>query len=177
MYLAVIILLLSYLMDDRHSLNLGALQDHSAEMKAASSSSKARKDDSRGYNSSREAIANKYAVVREQNRQTSNSKPEEKNIASAKVSLLDESSHSNGTKGEQSGLAMKWASMKNSFQNFKANMGSRKFLPLRPLQESTHVSRDSTPQSLDEIFQRLKQPAAEEENDSDNEDGMEMSRR
>uniref|UniRef100_A0A2P2NMZ6 Uncharacterized protein n=1 Tax=Rhizophora mucronata TaxID=61149 RepID=A0A2P2NMZ6_RHIMU len=36
----------------------------------------------------------------------------------------------------KNGLASKWESMKNGFQNFKANIGNKKFLPLCQIQET-----------------------------------------
>ena len=125
--------------------------------------------ESRRYKS-KEAISNKYAAVRAQSRHA-NTRPVE-NIASAKVSLLDGgSSHShNTTAGPLAGLAFKWESMKNGFQSFKANIGAKKFLPLRQTQEPQLVSRNSSSQSLDEIFQRLKRPSADHGSLSDDDD-------
>ncbi|KAF9678899.1 hypothetical protein SADUNF_Sadunf07G0084100 [Salix dunnii] len=154
------------------------------EMKAASSlgiedrkrsQSKPLKEESQRYGTSREAVSNKYAAFREQSRQA-NMRPVEKNAASAKVSLLDDGdSHTkNTTAGPPVGLASKWESMKNGFQSFKANIGSKKFLPLRQTQEPQPVSRDSSSQSLDEIFQRLRRPSGDRGSLSDDdEDGHE----
>ncbi|KAJ6677940.1 hypothetical protein OIU85_008515 [Salix viminalis] len=104
-------------------------------------------------------------------------RPVEKNVTSAKVSLLDDGdSHTNNsTAGPPAGLASKWESMKNGFQSFKANIGSKKFLPLRQTQEPQPVSRDSSLQSLDEIFQRLRRPSRDRGSlsDDDEEDGHE----
>ncbi|KAA8546769.1 hypothetical protein F0562_003198 [Nyssa sinensis] len=140
------------------------------------SSSKPSRDEVRRYSGSTESISNKYAAIREQSRQASKTKPVE-NIASAKVSLLDAgNSQSGNTVGvPSSGLASKWASMKSGFQSFKANIGAKNFLPLRQVQETKLLSRESSSESLDEIFQRLKQPASEHGNYSDeDEDRMEI---
>lgn len=122
--------------------------------------------------SSKEAISNKYAAIREQSssRQSSNTKPVEKSITSAKVSLLDAGEGG----GSSSGLVSTWESMKNGFQTFKANVGNKKFLPLRQGQDSNIVSRVSSSDSLDEIFQRLKRPGKEHGsyNSDDDEDGI-----
>ncbi|XP_011031069.1 PREDICTED: LMBR1 domain-containing protein 2 homolog A-like isoform X2 [Populus euphratica] len=117
--------------------------------------------ESQRYNTSKEAISNKYAAVRAQSRHA-NTRPVE-NIASVKVSLLDGgSSHShNTTAGPLAGLAFKWESMKNGFQSFKANIGANKFLPLRQVREPQPGSHDLSSQPLDEIFQRLKRPSAD----------------
>lgn len=143
------------------------------------SPSKPSKDETRKYGSHREAISNKYAAIREQSKQTSSNtkKPVEQSIASAKVSLLDagEPQPSSNPAGGPSGLASKWESMKSGFQSFKANLGNKKFLPLRQIQETTLVPRVSSSESLDEIFQRLKRPSADHESNSDDDaDGMEI---
>uniref|UniRef100_A0A2P2M4P6 LMBR1 domain-containing protein 2 homolog A n=5 Tax=Rhizophora mucronata TaxID=61149 RepID=A0A2P2M4P6_RHIMU len=129
--------------------------------------SKPMKEEGRTYNTSKEAISNKYAAVREQSRQA-NLRPVEKNIASAKVSLLDVN---NPTGGTSSGLASKWESMKNGFQNFKANIGTKKFPTLRQMQETKLISHKSSSESLDEIFQRLKRPTIHQRSPGDDEDG------
>ncbi|WCJ31934.1 LMBR1-like membrane protein [Euphorbia peplus] len=103
------------------------------------------KEDGRRYNNSREAMTNKYAAFREQS-----------------------SSESNVTTGgPSSGLSSKWESMKNGFQSFKTNIGAKKFLPLRQIQETKLVSHSSSSESLDEIFQRLKKSSPKPENNSD----------
>lgn len=138
-------------------------------------SSKSSVDEGRKYGSSREAMSNKYAAIREQIRQsTLNTKPVA-NIASAKVTLLDtdDGESSNTNEKTTSGLASKWESMKMGFQNFKANIGTKKFLPLPQVQETKTLSRHDSSQSLDEIFQRLKRPSGHG-GYSDDEDGMEI---
>ena len=161
------------------------LQDRTAiEMKATASlikeemkgsHSKSSKEETRKYGSHREAISNKYAAIREQSKQTPTNakKPVEQSIASAKVSLLDadEPQTSNPLGGPPLGLASKWESMKSGFQSFKANIGAKKFLPLRQIQETKLVSRVSSSESLDEIFQRLKRPSADHESYSDEDEG------
>ncbi|KAI9113940.1 hypothetical protein K1719_015191 [Acacia pycnantha] len=143
-----------------------------SEMKAKSSvtsekmngsPSKTLKEDTR--RSSREAIGNKYAAIREQSGQASKAKPEEKRITSAKVSLLDEgNTQSNNTaRLPPSGLASTWQTMKNGFQTFKANIGTKKFMPLRQAEENNNMSRVSSSESLDEIFQKLKRPTLDQD--------------
>ncbi|XP_021897450.1 LMBR1 domain-containing protein 2 homolog A, partial [Carica papaya] len=121
-------------------------------------SSKPPREEVRRYATSKESIGNKYAAMREQSRQASNSKPAEKNITSAKVSLLDaDNSRSSNITGEPSSrLASTWGTMKSKFQSFKANVEAKKFLPLRQIQESKPMSNHSSSESLDEIFHRLK---------------------
>ncbi|KAJ6917800.1 LMBR1 domain-containing protein 2 [Populus alba x Populus x berolinensis] len=83
--------------------------------------------ESQRYNTSKEAISNKYAAVRAQSRHAK-TRPVE-NIASAKVPLLDggSSQSHNTTAGPLAGLAFKWESMKNGFQSFKVNIGATDF--------------------------------------------------
>ncbi|KAF2283937.1 hypothetical protein GH714_017380 [Hevea brasiliensis] len=124
------------------------------------------KEEGSRYSTSKEAISNKYASLREQSRHA-NARPAEKNIASATVSLLDSgNSESSNTRGP-SGLASKWESMKNGFQSFKANIGAKRFLPLRQIQDTKLFSHDSSSESLDEIFQRLKRPSNDYGSNSD----------
>ncbi|KAL6976572.1 hypothetical protein U1Q18_025362 [Sarracenia purpurea var. burkii] len=93
------------------------------------SSSKPLKDEVHRYGGSREAISNKYTVIREQSRQTSKMKPVD-SIASTEVSLLQ----GGNSESPNSGLASKWASLKSGFQSFKSNMEAKKFLPVRQVQ-------------------------------------------
>lgn len=138
--------------------------------------SKPLRDDAHKYGGNKEAISSKYAAMREQSRQASFKKPVEKNITSAKVSLLDASNNlsenGNATGGPSSGVAATWQSMKLGFQSIRANLEARKFIPLRNVQENKLVSHDSS-ESLDEIFQRLKRPTLDQGNYS-GEDGDEM---
>ncbi|XP_020233264.1 LMBR1 domain-containing protein 2 homolog A [Cajanus cajan] len=123
--------------------------------------SKTMKEETRRYSSSREAISSKYAAFRQQSGFTSKSKAEEKNLASAKVSFVDrDDTHSSNATGT-SGLASKWQTMKTGFQSFKANFGGKGFLPVRQTQDAM-ISRVSSSESLDDIFQRLKQPALDQ---------------
>lgn len=135
------------------------------------------KEETRKYGSHREAMSNKYAAIREQNKQTPmNTKKAsvEQSIGSTKVSLL-ETVEAQDSNNSPSGLASKWASMKTGFQSFKANIGAKKFLPLRQVPETTLVSRVSSSESLDEIFQRLKRPSADHESYSEeDEEGSEI---
>ncbi|KHN44358.1 LMBR1 domain-containing protein 2 like A [Glycine soja] len=140
------------------------MERNGAEMKPTSSlitdevkgslSKTSKEDTSR----SREAITKKYAVIREQGGPASKLKSEEKNVASAD-SLFDEgnTNSSNSSGGPSSGLTSTWQSMKTGFQSFKTNIGAKKFLPLRQIQENKGPS-DSSSESLDDIFQRLKRP-------------------
>ena len=123
---------------------------------------KTSKSEARPYSGNREAISQKYAVMREQNKQTSSSKPIDNTIASAKVSLLNTgTSDSANDLGRTSSGMSTWQSMKMGLQNFKTNLGSKKFLPTLDSQETKLLSHDSSSESLDEIFQRLKRPSSD----------------
>lgn len=113
------------------------------------------KEETRRYSSNREAISSKYAAVRQQSRQAYKSKPDDTNIASAKVSLLDKgNTHSGNTAGvASSGLASTWQTMKTGFQSFKAKIGAK---------QEDNISRVSSSESLDDIFQRLKRPSLDQ---------------
>lgn len=149
------------------------------EMKLRTDSSKesikggSSQDEARRHGS-REAMSNKYAAIREQQERQSvtNIKPLEKNIASTKVSLLDMVNSDTAKGGSSSGLSSTWESMKTNFQSFKANIGAKKFLPLRQNQETKLVSRVSSSDSLDEIFQRLKRQTPERGNHTDDDEDV-----
>ncbi|XP_006366223.1 LMBR1 domain-containing protein 2 homolog A-like [Solanum tuberosum] len=150
------------------------------------SSSKPLKDEARRYSGSKEAISSKYAALREQGKLPSHVKPMEEDIGSTKVSLLDSASSQSGRAvAAPSGLAGRWASMKSGFQNFKTNIEAKRSIPLRqvgefvPLRQTqdTNVSRASSSESLDEIFQKLKRPATESENYGDDDDHERRPRR
>ncbi|XP_068637914.1 uncharacterized protein [Aristolochia californica] len=141
------------------------------------SRSKALKESGGKYENSRETIANKYIHVREQQNRPSlsNVSTEKSKIQSAKVSLLEAGDSSQSNDNSSAGIVSTWASMKNGFQNFKANMGSRKFLPLRQVQDNQFHPRVSSSESLDEIFQRIKQrPNVEHGGDSSGDDEDDM---
>ncbi|CAJ1938163.1 unnamed protein product [Sphenostylis stenocarpa] len=132
------------------------------------------KDETRRYSSSREAISNKYAAVRQQSGLASKLKAEEKNLESAKVSLVDHDNTRSGNVAGTSGLASTWKTMKTGFQSFRANLGGNRFSPIRQTQED-EISRVSSAESLDDIFQRLKQPALHRNIDNDEDDLMERN--
>ncbi|XP_044469949.1 LMBR1 domain-containing protein 2 homolog A-like isoform X1 [Mangifera indica] len=122
--------------------------------------SKSSKEEARKHNTRREDMSNKYTAMRQQIKQSSGTRQAEQNIASAKVSLLDGGNSSGNTTGGSSGLASKWETMKTGFQSFRANIGAKKFLPLRQAQETKLIARANSLESLDEIFQRLKRPSS-----------------
>nr|XP_023917777.1 LMBR1 domain-containing protein 2 homolog A-like [Quercus suber] len=78
----------------------------------------------------------------------------EKNVTS---STADSSNLQNVTAGSSSRFASKWEAMKTGFQNLKSNIVAKRFIPLRQSQE-TKIDHVSSSESLDEIFERLKQP-------------------
>ncbi|AQK75069.1 LMBR1-like membrane protein [Zea mays] len=112
------------------------------------------------YANNRETIASKYTSIREQNRQSG--KVVRKEISPNSISLLEERNSEQGSNAgvPPTGVSATWASMKIGFQNFKANMGSKKFLPLRQDPGFVPNLNVSSPESLDDIFQRLKRRPA-----------------
>uniref|UniRef100_A0A7N0T6U0 LMBR1-like membrane protein n=2 Tax=Kalanchoe fedtschenkoi TaxID=63787 RepID=A0A7N0T6U0_KALFE len=134
--------------------------------------SRPRREEPSKLGSSREAISNKYAAIREQIRQSAAARPNETKIASAKVSLLDSQSDDDITRSTTSGLASTWASIKTGFGSFKSNMGSKKFIPLRE-SNFTHASEASSSESLDDIFQRLSRPSLDSLRSHHDRDGLE----
>ncbi|XP_074592775.1 uncharacterized protein LOC141848627 [Curcuma longa] len=146
----------------------------------AGTASKPPKDESRKSTANRGSIVNKYATIREQQGRQSVSPPVEKATPPASVSLLeahDSDNSDNPAASSTSRLTSTWASMKSGFQNIKINLGAKRFLPLRQVQESATHSRATSSDSLDEIFQRLKQRPRKDDNmefDFD-EDGMDIT--
>ncbi|KAI3497439.1 hypothetical protein L1887_40040 [Cichorium endivia] len=73
----------------------------------------------------------------------------------------------NNTEGRQSSrLSSTWVSVKNNFQNLRSNMAAKRFIPV----PQTQVSQGSPSQSLDEIFEKLKQPSRARQLYDDDED-------
>ncbi|AQK75060.1 LMBR1-like membrane protein [Zea mays] len=137
------------------------LVENTVEMKVGATSS--RNDGRAGqlkYANNRETIASKYTSIREQNRQSG--KVVRKEISPNSISLLEERNSEQGSNAgvPPTGVSATWASMKIGFQNFKANMGSKKFLPLRQDPGFVPNLNVSSPESLDDIFQRLKRRPA-----------------
>lgn len=114
------------------------------------------KEETRRYSSSREAISGKYAAARQQSGRSSKLKAEERNLDSAKVSLLDKSSNhpSNSNTAQTSGLISTWQTLKKGLQNFKDDIGGQT--------QQNRIARASSSESLDDIFQRLKQPSLDQ---------------
>ncbi|KAG5548480.1 hypothetical protein RHGRI_013982 [Rhododendron griersonianum] len=109
------------------------------------------------HQNNRETFGRKYTAVRTQ--QTTQNLPE-KSRATFDANVSDTGNSQTTPVGPSSGIASTWQSMKSGFQNIKSNIGAKKFLPLRQVEDTKH-SRVSSSESLDEIFQRLKQPAVE----------------
>ncbi|XP_028105605.1 LMBR1 domain-containing protein 2 homolog B-like [Camellia sinensis] len=103
------------------------------------------------HQTTRESIGRKYTAIRTQ----PSKEPTNLNATSS-----DASKSQNTTTGSSSGVASTWESMKSGFQNFKSNIGAKKFLPLRQVQDTDH-SQGSSSESLDEIFQKLKRPTVD----------------
>lgn len=148
---------------DRTVVEIKATTTSVTDGAKGSSSRPPLKEETRKHGTSKEAISNKYAAIREQ-------KPlrNDYDRTSAKVSSLEagNSQSSNQKGGPSSGFASTWRSMKSGIQNFKANIEARKFLPLRQNHETEVIARVDSSESLDEIFQRLKRHSIDH-NDED----------
>jgi hypothetical protein len=158
----VLLILCPVFLQGRNSVELKTTSDLITE-EVNGGISKTLDEETRRYGSSREAISNKYAAIRGQGGPLSKFKAEEKNVAS--YSVLDEGNTTNSRNSAgapSSGLASTWQTMKTGFQSFKSNIGAKKFLPIRQIQEENTVSRVSSSESLDDIFQRLKQPSLDQ---------------
>ncbi|XP_020586630.1 LMBR1 domain-containing protein 2 homolog A-like isoform X2 [Phalaenopsis equestris] len=130
---------------------------------------KSQRKDNQIHGTIREALADKSAT-----RQSETSK---KALSLSSVSSLDPLYSHNQPDinpiASGSGLSTKWASIKSGFQKFKTNIGAKKFLPLREIQETSPGAHSiSSSESLDKIFQRLKQrPSEYQNNEYDSDDG------
>ncbi|XP_058731541.1 uncharacterized protein LOC131603257 isoform X2 [Vicia villosa] len=124
--------------------------------------SKTLKEETRRYSSSRDAISSKYAAVRQQSGLASKWNVEERNLDSAKVSLLDKGNTHDGNTSGTSGFGSTWQTLKKGFTSFKADVsGAKGYLPIRQTQQD-RISNVSSSESLDDIFQRLKQPSMDQ---------------
>lgn len=121
----------------------------------------------------REAIGNKYSTMREQKGRYSSAASTASNadLSSARVALLNaedswDEYNSGGVLGiPSSGFSKTWASMKRSFQSFKAGIGAKKSLSRQQVQETNFEPLDS--ESLDEIFQNLQRKASSDQKGDD----------
>lgn len=109
------------------------------------------------HDTSREAISKKHSGTRDHlKKQASGTKPTQKDS----TSLTVDAGNSDCVRAPASsgGLASKWESMKSGLLNFKSNLEANRFLLLHQTQENMISSHASSSESLDEIFERLKQP-------------------
>ncbi|XP_019171621.1 PREDICTED: LMBR1 domain-containing protein 2 homolog A-like isoform X4 [Ipomoea nil] len=101
-------------------------------------------------NSFHDGVSGKYKAIEtgssENIRDTPNSLYEADNSQDMEV---EPSSGSNST----------WESVKNGFRSFKTNFEAGRFIPLRQVPEARHS--DASPESLDDIFERIKKPSAD----------------
>lgn len=74
----------------------------------------------------------------------------------ANVSLQDVSSAA-----PSSVVATKWESMMNGIKSLKSNIDSKRFLPLSNSTQTSYLNSQSSFESLDDIFERLKRPPSE----------------
>ncbi|XP_024959928.1 LMBR1 domain-containing protein 2 homolog A-like isoform X2 [Cynara cardunculus var. scolymus] len=71
--------------------------------------------------------------------------------------------------GQPSKISSTWVSMKTNFQNLRTNMAAKRFMPLRQSQD-TQATQESSSESLDEIFERLKLPSRDDRRYRDEDD-------
>lgn len=105
------------------------------------------------FGRSRNTINKKHTTTRDPDKKASNM-DFKKNVTSL---TADASKTQMAEAGPSSGLA-KWEAMKSGFQIFKSNINANRFIPLQQLRETKLEPHVSSSESLDEIFQRLKQP-------------------
>uniref|UniRef100_A0A7N0VCL1 LMBR1-like membrane protein n=1 Tax=Kalanchoe fedtschenkoi TaxID=63787 RepID=A0A7N0VCL1_KALFE len=121
------------------------------------------------HETSREAMAKKYAAIRDQQfNQAPNGTLSKQNSAPSSLEPDNPQSQNPATGPSGSGIASTWASMKTSLLNVKASIEAKRFIPLRQAQDTKLERRDSS-ESLDEIFQKLKKPTPERRDFSDDE--------
>ncbi|KVI10905.1 LMBR1-like membrane protein [Cynara cardunculus var. scolymus] len=106
-------------------------------------------------NVSKDIITRKYEVSRTD--QSTNS-------TTSNFSSLDIDKNQGMESGQSSKIVSTWVSMKSNFQNFRSNMEARRFIPLRQVQDP-QVPQDSSSESLDDIFERLKRTTQDRQSD------------
>ncbi|KAJ9552058.1 hypothetical protein OSB04_016103 [Centaurea solstitialis] len=80
------------------------------------------------------------------------------NMSTSNASSLNTDTSPNMETGQPSKISSTWVSMKTNFQNFRTSVTAKRFMPLRHSQDS-QATQESTAESLDEIFERLKLPS------------------
>lgn len=135
------------------------------------SQSKILKEDHQIYGS-KDAIATKYAPLRENQNKLSyppsgSVQPHRSDVRpSVQAGNSGNSSNSRKQLDIPLGLATKWESMKSSLQGIKASLGAKRFAPLRQVPEREQSRpQNSATESLDSIFERLKQRKEDHEDD------------
>ncbi|TKY59475.1 LMBR1 domain-containing protein A [Spatholobus suberectus] len=101
----------------------------------------------------------KYAALRTNlNEEVSSKDLTQERVSSSLTSDVNDSQ--NTSSAPSSVLASKWESMMHGFKSLRSNIDSNRFLPLSNAQGST-LNSNSSFESLDEIFERLKHPPSE----------------
>lgn len=131
--------------------------------------SKSQKADSRHENG-RENIGRKYTAVRTQPTPEETGLDSSQSMTSSKEDSHDANNTKDATMLPKLGVAATWQSMKMGFQNFKASVGAKKFLPLSESQEKSQLAHAPSSESLDEIFENLKRPAPDHRRYSSDDD-------
>ncbi|XP_018632988.1 uncharacterized protein [Nicotiana tomentosiformis] len=126
------------------------------------------------HENSKEGISGKYKAKRARQMKRENSISSNEKSRDRPLSSRDESSMMDMHVQPSRSLSSTWRSMKTGFRNFKSNMESNGFVPLRQVQDAGH-SRASSTESLDEIFEKIKRPGSESTNYDSDDDVYEMS--
>ncbi|XP_027345490.1 LMBR1 domain-containing protein 2 homolog A-like [Abrus precatorius] len=117
------------------------------------------KDEGAKIDMSRKFGSKKYTSLRT----NLNEEVSSKDLTQGRVSspfTSDVNDSQNTSSAPSSILASKWESMMHGFRNLRSNIDSKRFLPLGNAQEPTQNSNTSS-ESLDDIFERLKHPPSE----------------
>ncbi|CAN6164582.1 unnamed protein product [Urochloa humidicola] len=121
-------------------------------------------------------VAHKYSSVRDQCTSPKPVEQAQKDISSASISINLEAGSSeepppaSAAPESPAETTSRWASIRTGFQNFRASMGSRKFLRLSP--SPSLGTNASATESLDEIFRKLKRNSSSAAADHLDDDGL-----
>lgn len=114
---------------------------------------------------SRKIGSKKYVALRTNLNEEDSSKDSIQERASS--SLTNDANDSNQdissatSSSSSSSVASKWESMMHGFRSLRSNMDSNRFLPLSNAAHTSSLNSQSSFESLDEIFDRLKRPPSE----------------
>ncbi|WVZ26441.1 hypothetical protein V8G54_004985 [Vigna mungo] len=121
-------------------------------------------EENEDYDRSRKFGNRKYAALRTNlNEEVSRKDLTQEGVSSSFTSDGNDSqitSSAPSSSSSSSVLASRWESMMHGFKSLRSNIDSKRFIPISNAPESILNSKPS-PDSLDEIFERLKHPPPE----------------